>query len=54
MESAAENNVVLVGDDTDLLILLLHQQYEGKRDVYFAPEPKKNKLKSTILGCGRC
>ena len=53
MESAAENNVVLVGDDTDLLILLLHQQYEGKCDVYFAPEPKK-KLKSTILGCERC
>ena len=53
MESAAENNVVLVGDDTDLLILLLHQQYEGKLDVYFAPEPKK-KLKSTILGCERC
>ena len=42
MESAAENNVVLVGDDTDLLILLLHQQYEGKHDVFFAPEPKKN------------
>ena len=53
MESAAENNVVLVGNDTDLLILLLHQQYEGKRDVYFAPESKK-KLKSTILGCERC
>ena len=53
MESAAENNVVLVGDDTDLLILLLHQQYEGKHDVFFAPEPKK-KLKSTILGCERC
>ena len=42
MESAAENNVVLVGDDTDLLILLLHQQYEGKRYVYFASEPQKN------------
>ena len=43
MESAAENNVVLVGDDTDLLVLLLHQQYEDKHDVYFAPEspPKK-------------
>ena len=33
MESAAENNVVLVGDDTDLLVLLLHQQYEEKHDV---------------------
>ena len=42
MVSAAENKVVLVGDDTDLLVLLLHQQYEGKHDVFFAPEPKKN------------
>ena len=47
MESAAENNVVLVGDDTDLLILLLHQQYEGKRDVYFAPEPQKKNNSKT-------
>ena len=53
MESAAENNVVLVGDDTDFLILLLHQQYGGKHDVLFAPEPQK-KLKSTILGCEKC
>ena len=37
--AAAENKVVLVGDDTDLLVLLLHQLYEGKHDVYFAPEP---------------
>ena len=48
MESAAENNVVLVGDDTDLLVLLLHQQYEDKHDVYFAPEPKKKNLKVWI------
>ena len=54
MESAAENNVVLVGDDTDLLILLLHQQYEDKHDVYFAPEPKKKELESADLGSERC
>ena len=41
MAAAAENKVVLVGDDTDLLVLLLDQLYEGKQDVYFAPEPKK-------------
>ena len=54
MESAAENNVVLVGDDTDLLVLLLHQQYEDKHDVYFAPEPKKKELESADLGSERC
>ena len=48
MESAVENKVVLVGDDTDLLVLLLHQQYEEKQDVYFAPEPKKKNMKARI------
>ena len=46
MAAAAENKVVLVGDDTDLLVLLLDQLYEGKHDVYFAPGPKKKKLTS--------
>ena len=41
MAAAAENKEVLVGDDTDLLVFLLDQLYEGKH-VYFAPEPKKN------------
>ena len=54
MESVVENKVVLVGDDSDLLVLLLHQQYEEKQDVYFAPEPKKKEHESTDLGCERC
>ena len=45
MAAAAENKVVLVGDDTDLLVLLLDQLYEGKHDVYFAPQLKKTTQK---------
>ena len=37
MESAAENKVVLVGDDTDLLVLLLHQQYEEQGRIHGYP-----------------
>ena len=33
---------VLVGDDTDLLILLLYHAGNLGHKVYFAPEPKKN------------
>ena len=42
METAVDNDVVLVGDDTDLLVLLLHQASEGNHVIYFAPEPKRN------------
>ena len=33
---------VLVGDDTDLLILLLYHAGNLGHKIYFAPEPKKN------------
>ena len=33
---------MLVGDDTDLLILLLYHAGNLGHKVYFAPEPKKN------------
>ena len=32
---------VLVGDDTDLLVLLIHLADGNKHNIYFRPEPKK-------------
>ena len=42
IEMANEQNTVLVGDDTDLLVLLLHHSIITSKDLFFAPEPKKN------------
>ena len=39
---ANEQSTVLVGDDTDLLVLLLHHSIITSKDLFFAPEPKKN------------
>ena len=54
---------VLVGDDTDLLVLLIHLADGYKHNIYFRPEPKKggalrcigvnsirNKLRENICG----
>ncbi len=40
--SAATTNTVLVGDDTDLLILLCYHANLISHDLFFCPEPKKN------------
>ena len=40
--SAERHNTVLVGDDTDLLVLLCSRQVDIKYDIYFRPEPKSN------------
>ena len=42
---------VLVGDDTNLLVLLLHHAGHQNRKIFFAPEPKKNS-KSCIWDMG--
>ena len=42
---------VLVGDDTDLLVLLLHHAGHQNRKIFFALEPKKNS-KSRIWDIG--
>ena len=36
------NTMVLVGDDTDLLVLLRYHASERGCDLYFRPEPKVN------------
>ena len=42
VESARTNTTVLVGDDTDLLVLLCYQASKDGCDLYFRPEPKAN------------
>ena len=42
VESAQTNTTVLVGDDTDLLVLLCYHASEDGCDFYFRPEPKAN------------
>ena len=40
--SARTNTTVLVGDDTDLLVLLCYHASNDGFDLYFRPEPKAN------------
>ena len=40
--SAATHPTALVGDDTDLLVLLCYYVKAGDHDVFFRPEPKLN------------
>ena len=42
IEAAETRNTVLVGDDTDLLVLLLHHLLPIENKIYFAPQSKKN------------
>ena len=42
IESAASNDTVLVGDNTDLLILLCCNSKSSNCELYFRPEPKSN------------
>ena len=41
VESAETTKTVLVGEDTDLLVLLLYHTKSHGLDLYFAPKPKK-------------
>ena len=42
VESARDRNTVLVGDDTDLLVLLCFYTHSDSLDLYFKPETKAN------------
>lgn len=42
VESSVTRNTVLIGDDTDLLILLIYHASTESNDLYFKPEPKKS------------
>lgn len=41
-------NTVLVGDDTDLLVLLCYHADIHAKDIYFRPEPKSNSTKCRV------
>ena len=42
VDSAVTHPTVLVGDDTDLLVLLCYHTKADGNDLYFRPEPKAN------------
>ena len=42
VESARTNTTVIVGDDTDLLVLLCYHASKDGCDLYLRPEPKAN------------
>ena len=65
IQSASASDTVLVGDDTDLLILLcFHTPIESSHDIYFKPETKAGihklpqcwniKLIKKVLGARVC
>ncbi|KAK6191116.1 hypothetical protein SNE40_002860 [Patella caerulea] len=47
IESAQHHDTVLIGEDTDLLVLLFHHIKDAKNKVFFTTEPKKMSLKPT-------
>ena len=42
VESAESIDTVLIGEDTDLLVLLLYHANHQSKEIYFMPEPRKN------------
>lgn len=42
VKSANKSTTVVVGDDTDLLILLIHHSKNAPYDIFLCPEPKPN------------
>ena len=48
VESAATVDTVLIGDDTDLLILLIYHGSLDSRNLFLKPEPKKNTKNSRV------
>ena len=42
LESAEIHDTILVGDDTDLLVLSIYHSKSSRNSLFFAPEPKKN------------
>ena len=42
VQSANSSNTVLVGDDTELIVLLCYHASLEAHDLFFCPEPKKN------------
>ncbi|KAK3732581.1 hypothetical protein QZH41_004976 [Actinostola sp. cb2023] len=49
VESARARNTILVGDDTDLLVLLCYYARSDGCDLYLRPEPKANSTKRRVF-----
>ena len=52
--SARHKETVLIGDDTDLLVLLLHHAEMDAHEVFLKSEPKKSTQQVTWSGCMLC
>ena len=44
IDKAESMDTILVGDDTDLLVLLIFHTLPQGKDIFFVPEPNKNKF----------
>ena len=49
LNTAKDKPVIVVADDTDIIVLLLYHFHENHKDVFFKPEPKWTSVKE-----GRC
>ena len=49
VEYATTSNTVLVGDDTDLIVLLCYHANLDSHDLFFRPEPKKKHKEASYL-----
>ena len=55
VDVSANVNTVVVGEDTDLLILLLYHAKENRNQIFFCPEQKQNsKKKSKVWDIQMC
>ena len=48
VECSLQINTILLGDDTDLLVLLCYHCEFSSQDVFFQPEPKANTAKHRV------
>ena len=48
VECSLQINTIVVGDDTDLLVLLCYHCEFSSQDVFFQPEPKANTAKHRV------
>ena len=48
IESAKTAETVLVGDDTDLLVMVIYHTGKNSKNVFFQPEPKLNSTKCSV------
>ena len=46
---SATHNTILIGDDTDLLVLLCHHAKDTTNRIFFKSEPRKLSLKSSVF-----